>query len=112
MKQPYSETAMTIAIIMTFIYAVLSIVGGIIGYKQAGSVQSMISGIVTGVLLIVGGIAMIQGQLWGAWLAAAVTLLLLIVFIFRLIKTRRFMPAGLMTIAGVVTLITLFPVIF
>ena len=102
---------MTIATFMTFIYAVLSIVGGIIGYKQAGSTQSMISGIISGVLLIVGGLALMQGQLWGAWLAIAVTLLLVIVFIFRLVKTRRFMPAGLMTIVGVITLVTFLPVI-
>jgi len=102
---------MPIATFMTFIYAVLSIVGGIIGYKQAGSTQSMIAGIISGILLIIGGIALLQGQLWGAWLAIAVTLILVIVFIFRLVKTRRFMPAGLMTIVGVITLVTLFPVI-
>jgi len=100
---------MTIATLMTFIYAVLSIVGGIIGYKQAGSTQSMISGIIAGILLIIGGIALIHGQPWGAWLAIAVTLLLVIVFIFRLVKTRRFMPAGLMTIVGVITLVTFLP---
>ena len=102
---------MTMATIMTFIYAVLSIVGGVIGYQKAGSVQSMISGIIAGVLLIIGAISLMQGQVWGAWLAIAVTLLLVIVFVFRLVKTRRFMPAGLMVIVGVITLVTFLPLI-
>jgi uncharacterized membrane protein (UPF0136 family) len=96
---------MSPATIMTLIYAVLSIVGGIIGYQQAGSKPSLISGVITGILLLIGAIGVLQGQLWGVWLAIAITLLLVIVFVFRLIKTRRFMPAGLMVIVGIGTLI-------
>ncbi|MGF1458850.1 MAG: TMEM14 family protein [Leptolyngbyaceae cyanobacterium] len=99
---------MSPAAIMTLIYAVLSIVGGVIGYQQAGSKASMISGIATGVLLIVAGIAILQAQTWGGVLAIAVTLLLVIVFCVRLLKTRRFFPAGLMIAVGIGTLIALF----
>ncbi|MEM1309600.1 MAG: TMEM14 family protein [Cyanobacteria bacterium P01_H01_bin.153] len=102
---------MTIAILMTFIYAVLAIAGGIIGYQKAASRPSLISGSISGPLLIIGGIGLVQEQLWGAWLAIAVTLLLVIVFIARLIKTRRLMPAGLMVIVGVITLVTFLPLI-
>jgi uncharacterized membrane protein (UPF0136 family) len=90
---------------MTFVYAVFSIVGGFIGYQQAGSKPSLISGVITGILLLIGAFLLLQGQIWGLWLAIAVTLLLVIVFIYRLIKTKRFMPAGLMVIVGVATLI-------
>lgn len=103
---------MTPATIMTFIYAVLSIVGGIIGYQQAGSTPSLISGVVTGILLLIAGFGLLQAAAWGGWLAIAVTLLLVIVFIFRLIKTRRFFPAGLMVVVGIVTLIALFEAMF
>lgn len=98
---------MSAATLMTFIYGVLSLVGGIIGYVQAGSLPSMISGAITGILLIIAGVGLVQGQAWGLWLAIAIAALLLTVFIFRLVKTKKFMPAGLMVIAGVATLITL-----
>lgn len=96
---------MSPATVMTFIYAVLAIVGGIIGYQQAGSKPSLISGLVTGILLLIGAVGWLQGQAWGLWLAIAITLLLVIVFIDRLIKTRKFMPAGLMVAVGIGTLI-------
>ncbi len=102
---------MSPAIVMTFVYAVLSIVGGIIGYQKAGSKPSLISGIITGILLVIAGVGLLQAAAWGGWLAIAVTLLLVITFIIRLIKTRKFMPAGLMVIVGVATLIVLFPAI-
>lgn len=99
---------MSPAIVMTFIYAVLSVVGGIIGYQKAGSKPSLIAGMVTGILLLVAGVGLLQTAAWASWLAIAVSLLLVIVFIGRLLKTRKFMPAGLMVIVGVATLIALF----
>jgi uncharacterized membrane protein (UPF0136 family) len=93
------------ATIMTFVYAAFSMIGGIIGYQQAGSKPSLISGVITGILLLIGAFLLLQGQILGLWLAIAVTLLLVIVFIYRLVKTKKFMPAGLMVIVGVATLI-------
>lgn len=86
-------------------YGILSVVGGIIGYAQAGSKPSLIAGVVSGIVLVVGGIAHQDGTRWGLPLAMIVAGILVVVFAVRLWKTRKFMPAGLMLAAGLVALI-------
>ena len=98
---------MSLALIIALIYGVLTIVGGVVGYLKARSKPSLISGIVSGLLLIIGALRAAQGIASGLWLVKIVTLLLVIVFIIRLIKTKKFMPAGLMVVGGVITLIGL-----
>jgi uncharacterized membrane protein (UPF0136 family) len=93
-----------IGIITAIAYGVLAIVGGIIGYVQAQSKASLISGSISGLLLIVAGVMQLKGQQAGLILATVVTAVLVIVFAIRLIKTRKFMPAGLMSLLGVVSL--------
>ncbi len=95
---------MTFSTIAVLVYGILALVGGIIGYQNAGSKMSLISGTITGLLLILASIISFQGQTWGFTLGLAVTVLLVVVFAIRLVKTRKFMPAGLMSIFGLVTL--------
>lgn len=92
-----------LGIIAALAYGILALVGGIIGYKQAGSKVSLWSGIGSGLLLIVAAFAQFQGQTWGMTLAAIVTGVLVVVFVSRLVKTRKLIPAGLMTGLGVLT---------
>lgn len=91
-------------IIAAITYAVLAIVGGFIGYIQASSKASLISGSISGLLLLFAGVMQLQGQTWGLLLATIVTSVLIIVFAVRLVKTRKFMPAGVMTILGITAL--------
>lgn len=93
-------------------YGILAIVGGIIGYIQAQSKASLISGIISGLLLIFGGVMQLQGQNWGLILASVVTAILVVVFVTRLAKTRKFMPAGLMTVLGVAALVVMLKQVF
>ena len=99
---------MSLGLIIALIYGILAVVGGIVGYRKAGSKPSLISGVVSGLLLIIGALRAAQGILSGLWLVRVVTLVLVVVFIIRLIKTKKFMPAGLMVAAGVATLIGVF----
>jgi len=46
----------------------------------------------------------LQGQPWGLIIAVGVTVVLLLAFMMRWLKTRKFMPAGLMLILGLPTL--------
>ncbi|MBC1222562.1 hypothetical protein GNF10_15930 [Nostoc sp. UCD121] len=95
---------MNLSIIAAFAYGILAIAGGIIGYTQARSKVSLLSGSISGLLLILAAYFQLQGQTWGLILALLVTSVLVVVFAFRLAKTRKFMPAGLMTILGMLAL--------
>ncbi|MBE9002528.1 MULTISPECIES: TMEM14 family protein [unclassified Nostoc] len=95
---------MNLSIIAAFAYGILAIAGGIIGYIQARSKVSLLSGSISGLLLILAAYFQLQGQTWGSILAVLVTGILVVVFAVRLAKTRKFMPAGLMTILGMVAL--------
>ncbi len=92
-------------VVAAIAYGILAIVGGIIGYVQAKSKASLISGIISGLLLVTAGVMQLQGQGLGLILAIVVTITLVIVFAIRLAKTRKFMPAGLMTALGVAALV-------
>ncbi|MEA5603732.1 TMEM14 family protein [Nostoc sp. UHCC 0252] len=95
---------MNLSIIAAFAYGILALAGGIIGYIQARSKVSLLSGSISGLLLILAAYFQLQGQTWGSILAALVTAVLVVVFAVRLAKTRKFMPAGLMTILGMLAL--------
>ena len=99
---------MNFSIVAVFAYGILAIVGGIIGYMQANSKVSLISGTISGLLLVIAGFFQLQGQGWAAILGAVVTAVLVVVFAVRFAKTRKFMPAGLMVILGIVTLVVSF----
>ncbi|MEH1787847.1 MAG: TMEM14 family protein [Nostoc sp.] len=95
---------MNLGIVAAFAYGILAIVGGIIGYIQATSRVSLLSGSISSLLLILSAYFQLQGQTWGSILAVLVTAVLVVFFIFRLVKTRKFMPAGLMIILGMLAL--------
>ena len=68
--------------------------------------------IVYALLVIVGGLALLaagwgisRGQVWGLQAALVLTLALLVFFIVRYIRTRAFMPGGLMAILSLLALV-------
>ncbi|MEH1813048.1 MAG: TMEM14 family protein, partial [Nostoc sp.] len=75
---------MNLGIVAAFAYGILAIVGGVIGYIQATSRVSLLSGSISGLLLILAAYFQLQGQTWGAILAVLVTAVLVVVFAFRL----------------------------
>ncbi len=96
---------MELGIVAAFVYGILALIGGIIGYVQASSKISLLSGSVSGLLLILAAFLQLQGQIWGLFVAAFITAALVVFFSLRLAKTRKFMPSGLMIILGVLALI-------
>ena len=94
-------------IIAAIAYGLLACFGGIWGYTQAQSKASLISGCISGALLLISAFMQFQGMTSGVIIARVVTLLLICVFTVRLIKTKKAMPGGLMLTTGIITLIIL-----
>lgn len=99
---------MNLAIAATIVYGLLSGLGGIWGYLKSQSKPSLISGCISGVLLLIAATMQIQGLNLGLLLSRIIVLLLAVVFTIRLVKTKKFMPSGIMLTAGVIVLVCLF----
>lgn len=72
------------------VYGALMAVGGVGAFLKSGSKPSIISGVASGIVL---AILYAQNNIQGALITAGV---LCVVFLARLIKTKKFMPAGLL----------------
>jgi uncharacterized membrane protein (UPF0136 family) len=87
-------------------YAVLLVVGGIVGWRVSGSRISLTSSLISAALLSAAFRISRASPRGGYALAAFVAMVLAVFFAFRLRKTKKFMPSGMMLIvSGVVTAI-------
>jgi len=89
-------------------YGVLLIAGGIIGFVMANSVPSLIMGCGSALLILASGYNMLLNQPVGRKVALATTVFLLAFFVYRFFLTGKIMPAGMMAIASIIIIITLF----
>jgi len=89
---------MLVGCVAILVLAVLVLVGGIIGFKKAKSKASLIAGTVSAILLTACAWLSIRRPEFGFKSAFLITGLLEGIFIVRLIKTKKFMPSGLMLI--------------
>jgi uncharacterized membrane protein (UPF0136 family) len=87
-----------------WIYIVLLLVGGLIGFLKAGSKVSLITSAVSAAALILTAIPGLFAPGLGRSLADIIMAALLVVFAIRLAKTRKFMPSGLMLVITVLAL--------
>jgi uncharacterized membrane protein (UPF0136 family) len=83
-----------------WIYIVLLVIGGLIGFFKGKSQVSLIMSVSFAALLSLCNIGIIFQRHVTDFLLAA----LLVVFGIRLAKTRKFMPAGLMLVMTIVVL--------
>jgi uncharacterized membrane protein (UPF0136 family) len=83
-------------------YALLVAVGGVMGYVKAKSQQSLISGLVSGVLLAIAYGISLQNPMTGFAIAACAAIGLVIVFALRFRATGKFMPAGVLALFSLV----------
>ncbi len=91
------------------IYALLLAVGGVIGYLKAGSKPSLIAGSISAVAALAAlGLSMANHRM-GVPLGLILSITLFVMFGYRYaVKTRKFMPSGLLAVASLVVLGVMF----
>jgi uncharacterized membrane protein (UPF0136 family) len=94
----------TPAIIVLWVYIVLLLAGGLMGYLKAGSKISLITASLFAVLLALCALAIIRPF----YIAEILLGLLVVVFGIRFAKGRKFMPSGMMAGLSLVVLVLLF----
>lgn len=93
--------------IVTAIFGVFVIFGGVMGYVKAKSKASLIAGGVTGGLLLISAILIAKGITAGTILGIVVSLLLIGQFGPSLQNKMKVMPNLLVVIFGLITVVTL-----
>ncbi|MGB7748059.1 MAG: TMEM14 family protein [Verrucomicrobiia bacterium] len=86
-----------------WVYIVLLLVGGLIGFFKAQSKVSLISSSVFAAVLVLTQTGIFNPTL-ARNLANVIMAALLVVFAVRLAKTKKFMPSGLMLVLTILTL--------
>jgi uncharacterized membrane protein (UPF0136 family) len=90
--------------IVLLVFALLMLVGGLMGYKAAGSTASLIAGVASAVVLAIAYFVSRAAPVPGFWLGAATSLALAVVFGMRLAKTGKMMPSGMLLVASIIAL--------
>jgi uncharacterized membrane protein (UPF0136 family) len=88
--------------VILWIYIVLLVIGGLIGFLKAKSKISLIMSLAFAIVL---GVCAVE-RLPVEWSWGILSFLALIFFI-RLLKTKKFMPAGMMLLITLITIVVM-----
>lgn len=88
------------------VYALVVGVGGVFGYIKAKSTKSLLAGLISGLILLIAWFLAIKTPTVGLGIATLMAAVLLVVFITRFVRTRKFMPAGMMMLLNLVATVT------
>ena len=95
----------TSAVILT--YAAILVVGGFIGWRKSGSRISLTSGLISALLLSIAYRLSQSSPVGGRLMGTIVALALAALFGWRLRKTKKFMPSGMMLLLSLVVAVIL-----
>ncbi|KAI8355094.1 transmembrane protein 14C [Choanephora cucurbitarum] len=87
-----------------YAYGATVMAGGIVGYVKAGSTASLVAGVVSGGLAILGA-NQVSRDPRNVLLSFVVSLILLFVMGSRFYRGRKFMPAGLVSLLSLLMVI-------
>jgi uncharacterized membrane protein (UPF0136 family) len=91
------------------IYAVLLAVGGLIGYLKGGSRPSLIAGMTSAVAVLAALVLSMRNHRMGVPLGMILSIAMFLLFAYRYaVKTRKFMPSGLLAVVSLVVLAVMF----
>lgn len=79
--------------IAVIVYGIAVAAGGVMGYVEAKSIMSILTGGLTGVLLIIAGVVSASQPKVGYGAATVLALALLGFFVYRFMSTHKMMPA-------------------
>ena len=85
-------------------YGAMMMVGGVLGYKKAGSKMSLYSGIVSGIVILIGVLLASGNPGLGFGIIVLASLVLTGVFAIRFKKTKQFMPSGMLLTLSLLSL--------
>ena len=84
-----------------WIYIVLLVLGGLVGFLKAKSRISLVTSVAFGIVLGICAVGILPIQVsWG------ILSFLALFFLLRFLKSRKFMPSGMMTLLTFVTIIS------
>ncbi len=92
---------------IVLIYAVVILIGGIMGHIKANSLASLLCGLIFGLLLLGAAIALFAKRKWAPYVALALTFILDGFFTYRFLKTHAFMPSGMLALVSFAVLVYL-----
>jgi uncharacterized membrane protein (UPF0136 family) len=96
---------MNITVVVVGLFGLFSLVGGLIGYFKADSMASLLAGLISGLLLMLGAFGISKDKQIFAYITLLVAILLGGRFFMTLIKSFKFMPDLLMVVFSLVTIV-------
>lgn len=92
---------------IVLIYALIVLLGGLVGYLTAGSLVSLLTGSICGALLFASGLGLFHTSVLAFFTALSVSALLTLFFGIRYFQTYKMVPAGMMAGFSVIVLLLL-----